>query len=205
MKEDVKEYEDLLQQMQGLPKAAPPGDFTVRLMSRLPVGRQTLWSRVKQTLLNPVVEDFHTGWFSQQAEPIKTECSFYFFVTGFFYLIIGLILLAGIRTLGSEVSVEVSVADWLRLQPLLTFGTAIWLMVLGLLLLLDGKIAVKTARYGTFFYILFVTMNGILVRPYFQVPYADIFIIGFVGGGVCMGLMLAHAVQKMALWIVEGD
>jgi hypothetical protein len=195
MKDDLREHEELIRQMQGLPKATPPEDFTGRLMQRLPVYQENFWTRVKQALLNPGVENIPPGWVSKQGASNRTECSFYFFLTGFFYLIMGLVLLAGFRA----IDLGMPAMDWLRMQPHLTFGTALWLLVLGLVLLLDGKIAVTLARYGTLLYILFAMINGILIRPYFHVPYADFFIFGFIAGGVSMGIMLALAVYKMAL------
>jgi hypothetical protein len=64
---------------------------------------------------------------------------------------------------------------------------------------LDGSAGIKAARYGTLFYIFFTVMNGILMRPYLHIPYAGIFIIGFVGTSTLIGVMLALAVQKMEL------
>jgi hypothetical protein len=105
----------------------------------------------------------------------------------------GIILMAGLKAISSGITV----ASWIALQPIFTLGSAIWLLSLGILLVLDGKIAVKIAQYGTLLYIFFTVFNGILMRPYLRVPHADVFVIGFVATGALMGIMLSLAVKKV--------
>jgi len=103
--------------------------------------------------------------------------------------------MAGFEAIGSSMAAM----DWIRLQPHLTIGAAIWLFALGVVLMLDGSAGIKAARYGTLFYVFFAVANGILMRPYLHVPYADVFIIGFVATSALMGVMLALAVKKVEL------
>jgi hypothetical protein len=42
-------------------------------------------------------------------------------------------------------------------------------------------------------------LNGILMRSYLHVPYANVFTIGFVATSALMGVMLALAVKKVEL------
>jgi len=78
------------------------------------------------------------------------ECAFYFFITGFFYLIMGLVLMSGFK-----ISSNMTAVDWIRLQPQVTLGIAIWLFALGAVLMADGRSIVRLARLGTLFYIFF--------------------------------------------------
>ncbi|MCX5808078.1 MAG: hypothetical protein NTX36_01685 [Proteobacteria bacterium] len=123
------------------------------------------------------------------------ECSFYFFITGFFYMIIGIILMMGLQGIGSSMAAM----EWIGLQPHLTIGAAIWLLALGVLLMLNGSVGIKAARYGTMFYVFFAVVNGILMRQYLHVPFAGVFIIGFVATSAFMGVMLSRAVKKVEL------
>jgi hypothetical protein len=89
--------------------------------------------------------------------------------------------------------------EWIKLQPHLTIGAAIWLLALGLVLMLDGSAGIKAVRYGTLIYVFFTVLNGILIQTHLHVPYAGVFIVGFVATSALMGVMLAHAVKKVEL------
>ena len=89
--------------------------------------------------------------------------------------------------------------EWIKLQPYLTIGAAIWLLALGVVLMMGGSNGMKIAKYGTLFYIFSAVVNGTLMRLYLYVPFAGVFIIGFVATSAFMGGPLALAVQKIEL------
>jgi hypothetical protein len=187
--------QDIIDLIKSTPAIEPPDDFTRRLMGRLPELDHGLWAMAKQTLFNPSGTGVRSRW--AQILPVSNtrECSFCFFVTGFFYLIMGIVLMAGFKAIGSSMAAM----EWITLQPHLTIGAATWLLALGMVLMMDGSTAIRIARYGTLFYIFFTVFNGILMRPYLHVPYAGVFIIGFVATSALMGVMLALAVNKVEL------
>ncbi|MFH1975707.1 MAG: hypothetical protein ABIJ52_09100 [Pseudomonadota bacterium] len=174
------DYKDIINLMEATPKAPVPDNFTQKVMGRL-------------ALFNPSEAGVQSRWAQILSVSNPRECSFCFFITGFFYLIMGIVLMAGFKAIGSGISA----VEWIKLQPHLTIGAAMWLLSLGMLLIMDGRIAIKIAQYGTLLYIFFTVVNGILMRPYLRVPHADVFIIGFVATGALMGVMLSFAVQKM--------
>jgi hypothetical protein len=188
-------HQDIIDLIKSTPAIQPPDDFNRRLMSRLPELDQGVWAKAKQTLFNPSGAAIKSRWAQILPVSNKRECSFCFFITGFFYLIIGIVLMAGFKAIGSSMAAM----EWITLQPHLTIGAAAWLLALGMVLMMDGSIAIKIARYGTLFYIFFTVFNGILMRPYLHVPYAGVFVIGFVATSALMGVMLALAVKKMEL------
>jgi hypothetical protein len=188
-------HQDLIKLIKSASPIAPPDDFSSRVMARLQVLDQGVWSQVRQTLLNPVPESLYTGLVQKLSVSGPRECSFCFFITGFFYLIMGIVLMAGFEAIGSSMAA----GEWIILQPYLTIGAAIWLFALGVVLMLDGSAGIKAAKYGTLLYVFFTVFNGILMRPYLNVPYAGVFIIGFVAASALIGIMLSLAVQKMEL------
>ena len=188
-------HKDIIDIIKSTPSIQPPDDFTARVMARLPEQDAGLLFKLKRALTAQAGDGFNFGWAGKIGAVSKTECSFYFFITGFFYLIIGIVAMTGFK----EISSGMAAIDWIRLQPHLALGTAIWLLALGMVLMMDGSAAIKIARYGTLFYIFFAVFNGILMRPYLHIPYAGVFVIGFVGTSALMGVMLALAVQKMEL------
>jgi hypothetical protein len=191
----MDQHQAIIDLIKSTPAIEPTDDFTRRLMSRLPELDQGVWAKAKQTLFNPSGTGVQSRWAQILPVSNKRECSFCFFITGFFYLIIGIVLMAGFKAIGSSMAAM----EWITLQPHLTIGAAAWLLALGMVLMMDGSIAIKIARYGTLFYIFFTVFNGILMRPYLHVPYAGVFVIGFVATSALMGVMLALAVKKMEL------
>jgi hypothetical protein len=194
MNDNISEYKHLVSMMTSAPKVPAPKGFTQNVMGRLPAGHG-IWSMIGNVLPGILQEGAQSVWERGIRVPSKTECSFYFFITGFFYLIMALVLMASFKVVISSQAA----ADWIALQPHVTLGAAIWLLALGALLIMDGRTAIKIAQYGTLFYIFFAVLNGILIWSHLRIPYAGIFIIGFTGTSALMGAMLVLAVKKMDL------
>lgn len=184
-----EQFRDLTEIMENAGQKKPSENFTSAVMARLSEGKETIKTFSLGRLFSNNLN------FSFQNSVTKTECAFCFFLTGFFYLIIGSILMVGIQGIGSSMAAM----EWIKLQPHLTIGEAIWLLVLGVILMIAGSAGMKIAKYGTLLYIFFAVVNSMLLRPYLRFPYADIFIIGLAATGALMGIMLVQVVQKMEL------
>ena len=184
--------QDIIDLIKSTPAMQPPVSFSDSVMLRLP-------DRYPDILL--AVGSYIYQLYNLALEPdgdrvcglTRRECSFYFFITGLFYLIIGIIMTIGLQ----GISTGMVVMEWIKLQPHLAIGAAIWLIALGVLLMLDGSVGIKAARYGTLLYIFFAVVNGILMKIYLNIPFAGVFIIGFVAASAIMGFMLAQAVKKV--------
>ena len=107
----------------------------------------------------------------------------------------GIVLVVGVKGTGSGMAAM----EWIKLQPYLIIGAAIWLLALGMVLMMKGSIAIKIAKYGTWFYIFSTVINGILMWNFMHVPHAGVFIIGLAATSALMGVLLALAVQKIEL------
>ena len=185
-------HQDIIDRIKATPAIQLPESFTDNVMRRLP-------DRYPDILL--AAASYIYQLYNLALEPdgdraiglTRRECSFYFFITGFFYLIIGAILTIGLQGISSGMAAM----EWIQLQPHLTIGAAIWLLALGVVLMMDGSAGIKAARYGTLIYVFFAVVNGILMRNYLQIPFAGVLIIGFVSASAFMGVMLAQAVKKI--------
>lgn len=199
MSDKLREYKELIKLMEATLQAPPPSGFTENVMRRLPEYNTSLLFKLKRVLNAQVVNRFNFGWTGEVGGISKTECFFYFCITSFFYLILGIILLIGSKGINSSMEAM----DWIRLQPHLTLGIAMWLLVLGIVLLIEMKNKLKVIRFGILLYIFLAIVNGALIHLYFSIPYAGIFIFGFIGAGILMGVMLVLAVQKVDLRLVS--
>jgi hypothetical protein len=192
MNDNISEYKHLVSMMTSAPKVPAPKGFTQNVMGRLPAGHG-IWSMIGNVLPGILQEGAQSVWERGIRVPSKTECSFYFFITGFFYLIMALVLMAGFKAVLSGSAAK----DWIELQPYVTLGAALWLIAIGSLLMLDGRTAIRIARYGSLLFIFFAVFNGVLMRTHLHIPDAGIFIVGFAATSTIMGGMLAFAVNKM--------
>lgn len=188
MPEEYKEYNDLIKQMKAMPQVTPPSDITQQVMGRLVDEQElSLLYQLKKAGLR-----FYLGE-KNETSISKAACSFYYIMTGFFYLIIGIVSMTGIK----KINVELVDINWIGLQPYFAIGIAIWLFSLGVVLKIDGKAGVNAAKYGTMLYIFLAVLNSILLQSYIQIPYAILFVIGLAAASAFMGIMLVKAIQKM--------
>jgi hypothetical protein len=190
----MEEYADIIEKIKKQKTIDPPASFTDSVMRRLPdrsPGILLAVASVFHHLCNQALAP--AG--DQSIGLTRRECSFYFFITGFFYLIIGIILVVGLQEIDSGTTAMV----WIKLQPHLTIGAAIWFLALGVVLKTGGSNGMKIAKYGTLLYIYFAVVNGTFMRLSLHVPFSGMFIVGFVATNAFMGILLALAIQKMEL------
>lgn len=190
----MEKLSDIIENIKKQKKINPPESFVNQVMWQLP-DRYPSIIYTAASFINQLYNDALSPDGDSAKGLTRCECSFYFFITGFFYLIIGTILMIGLQGISSSIAAM----EWIKLQPHLTIGAAIWILVLGMLLISSDRAGIKAARYGTLFYVFFPFVNGILVWQYLNVPIADVLIIGFVATSTIMGVMLAHAVKKVEL------
>jgi hypothetical protein len=192
MNDNMNEFNDLICLMAKAPKVPPSDGFTQNVMGRLPAGHG-IRSGVRGMLPGFMITGADPAWLPSGRVPGKVECSFYFFISGFFYLIMALVLMAGFKAIFSSGAF----ADWIGLQPYVALSAALWLIAIGFLLMLDGRAAARIARYGALIFIFFAVFNGVLMQTSLRIPDAGVFIIGFAATSTIMGGILAFAVKKM--------
>ncbi len=182
---DFEAFQDLIRLMEMTPSVDPPAGFTETVMKKVATAKETApWRR----RLLSVFCSLPGRW------PLPAgECAFYFWLTGFFYLIAGIVALGGYHA----ATIPENAWPWLKIQPAVIIASAIWLFFLGLALLGRGHATKEMVRYGTIFFIVFTLVNGMLITFTLRTPAAELFLIGFTAGGVFMGLILARAVSRL--------
>ena len=173
------------------PPVEPPADLDAKVMARIESLRPALWVRVREFLLQPVDTriDFAKAFSGSLS---GSECSFYFIMAGFYFLIVGLILMFGLGRFGGEWLM----VKWVRMQPHIVLVTAVWLVVLGIFILRDGEVAARVARIGTVAFIGLLLLDAVAIHFTAGFPVALVFFFSFIGTGVLTGLFLAKIVWK---------
>jgi len=185
-----EDFRDLTELMEKAPRQEPPEGFTAMVMARLPEGQETVqgfsfrrpfWTPALATYLNR----------SLQLPVTKTECAFYFFLTGFFYLVLGFVLFLGMRNLSGDVAGS----SWLRVQPFIGFFLAFWFFAFSILLRGRWPASLTAARIAVFIYLEIILVNGALPLIKFGSQWYLLPFWGLTGGCIIIGGYLVLALQ----------
>jgi len=169
----------------------PPAGLEERVMARIRSFRPSPWRVLGEALLKPREVSF---------DPIRAlrapvsgqECSFYFIMVGIFYAVLGAILTAGLHGLGALQGAP----GWVRLQPPIAIVTAGCMVAIGLYLLKDGKLALRTARIGVLVYLGFALLNGVFVSLEWNVPVSAYVSLVSALIGLPTGFFLIRTLQN---------
>lgn len=185
------ELDGIVRMMQKELDVGPPTGLEDRVMERMRSYRPSPWEAVREVLLKPRAANIHP--FKALRSPVSAqECSFYFIMVGYFYAILGVVLMFGYRDLGAGQIPQ----GWVRLQPHIALLTAVCMGAIGLYLLKDGKVALRIARIVSFVYLGFAVLNGIVVSLEWNIPLSAFTTLVSVLIGVPTGFFLIRTVQN---------
>jgi hypothetical protein len=163
-----------------------PRDFTEKVMHRVAARNQPgLNDRFLQAF-----SKINVRRWTEVAD--ATECALCFFLAGFFYFVLGIVLIMGLKA----TEVRIPLAVWIIIQPQLAFITALGFLALGIILKRKSDSAVKIAQIGTLIYIGFTVFNGIGIQRTPGNPFNSAGMLCFIGGALILGVFLLLILQK---------
>ena len=186
-------FETILTLAGSAANVAPPPDFTRKVMHRLSEtgsgarrtsGAASLGDRLKMSF----------GYLTRPASVVEVATCY--FLTGFFYLVLGICFHLGLKSLAAAPSA----AGWLYYQPLIAVLTAMGFTTVGFLLLKKNRLAFRIANLATICYILFSIINGIQVQAIPASPLSSIGGLCFSAGSIMIGSFLAVTVNNFQRW-----
>jgi hypothetical protein len=169
----------------------PPAGLEERVMARIRTFRPSPWRLLGEALLKPREVSFDPLR-ALRAPVSGQECSFYFIMVGIFYAVLGAILTAGLHGLGALQGAP----GWVRWQPPIAIVTAGCMVAIGLYLLKDGKLALRTARIGVLVYLGFALLNGVFVSLEWNVPVSAYVSLVSALIGLPTGFFLIRTLQN---------
>lgn len=193
--EKLARFRDLAEIMEKAPRQEPPEGFTTRVMARLPEGKATVrrFSFQRPFGIPAFITDLPFGF----RRPMqKTECAFYFFLTGFAHLILAFVLFLGMRALYGNVAGS----SWIRVQPFIVFFLAVWFFIFSILLWRRRLAGLKAARIATLIYLEIVMINGALPLIKFGSQWFLLPFWGLTASCMIIGGYLALALQRNWEW-----
>jgi hypothetical protein len=183
-------FRDLTEIMKMAPPQESPEGFTARVMARLPEGQEAVRLFSFRRIFRAPAFTTDLGF----RRPVtRAECAFYFLLTGFFYLVLGFIMMFGLQRIPGLLH-----PGWLSVQPFFGLLLALGLAALGFVLYADGRTAIRVARIGTALYAALVLLNGSIGAFWTQIPVAAFFAAIFSLTGLGMAAFLGIAVNRYA-------
>jgi len=181
---------DIIDKIRDIPPVRIPDDFTHVVMRRIYAEqKKSLFARLRDSLsLQKWDAEIRAALTKKVTD---TECALSFLVTGLFYMIMGVILIFGLS--GFEPNVEIT--KLIRFQSQITIVTALLLVILGIMLLIDGESSIKIVKFGTLLYISMAIVNGLALQMTFALSISDAFTVIFTGTGILMGTFLAIQIE----------
>lgn len=188
----------IIEQMRAEKAVEPHPAFTRRVMTVVAemqaakAGSTAFWRQVRRRAAATVAYLTDT--------PSAADIALCFLLAGFFYFMLGIILFFGLQSIDPLPTA----AQWLRLQPQIAMLTAGVLGTLGVLLLLDGGLAMRLARIGTLAFIAFSVFNGTWFGVAGAASYRLFGLLCFTFAPVLLGLFLAASLQRFRRRVTAG-
>ena len=180
---DFSPFSDLTEVMEKTPPKKVPDNFTSKIMSGISEERpvKSVWGPLS-------VMSFRFGF---RNVVTKTECSFYFMITGYFYFILGLIMMIGV-----PLPVASKTNGWLSVQPAFALLLAAALLVIGTLIYKKGDSALGIVRTGMVLFACLILLNGWLGTFFVEHQTFFLGMIFFSLSGLLPVLLLSLAVER---------
>lgn len=178
------QFHDLTEIMEKTPQKQASNGLTSIVMSRIYEENK----EIKPFSLKSFFPSHFDFRFEQTVT--KTECAFYFLLTGFFYFILGLIMMIGL-----PLPVIIENNSWLSLQPAFGLLLAAELFLMGIIIYKRGDSAVHVVRIGTLLYAALLILNFGIGTLFVQSGAAVFLIAVFSMAGLVLAMLLALAVE----------
>ena len=182
--EKWQQFRDLTEIMENTPSKQTADHFTEKVMGRLAEGENTAAMFSMKNLLSNYLD---LGF---QKPVTRSECAFYFLLTGFFYFILGIIMIIGL-----PLPAIMQNNRWISFQPVFGLLIAAELTILGISIYRRGDSAVRMIRFGTVLYAALIILNCWIGTFYIQLTSAVFFIAVFSMIGLVLAVLLGMAID----------
>jgi len=182
--ENWKKFGDLIEIIEKTPPKQAPDHFASGVMARLSesaeMSRSFGFSKLF-TLTHAMGLEKHVT---------KTECAFYFLLTGFFYFILGLIMMIGL-----PLPAIMQNNSWLSFQPVFGLLLSAELTILGIGIYKKGESSIRFVRVGTVLYAALIILNCWIGTFYIQFTKGFLFVAAFSMTGLVLAIFLGLAIE----------
>jgi hypothetical protein len=196
--ENMKKYEHIINLAQDTKAVSPPDGFTEKVMENLPPGPHAAEPKLLKLFSLLFKKQVFQAWIEVETD---AECAFCFFMAGFFYFIMSVVLAVGLKTLGGHIHVS----GWVMIQPQIVFILAVIFISIGILLRKKSMLAIKLAYSSTILYIGFSVINSIGIQMAPGNPFTAAGMLCLTSGAVLLGVFLTVIVHQYKQMLVYDD
>jgi len=186
------QYEEIIKNIKSIANVCPQDNFTEQVLSSLPPDQETYYFRLKKLILSPYKFSIDPEKALKGLASIK-ECSLYFFLIGFLYLVLGAVINLGLKNYYHDHVVQKIIS----FQPQVSFSIAVILFISSFLLLIDHIRLIKLARIAIFLYLEIIIINGLILMFSIGKNIILISVVGLVGASFFMGVFFIKMLQNL--------
>lgn len=186
----MNDYPEMISQIQKLSPAQPPADLVPHIMQKIEKAQP-------ERLLSPgriqlsLKKRLNAEWLFSGQKMTSGQCALLLFSVGFFYLVAGLVALWGLYDAISSADVGL----WLKIQPAITLGSALFMMVLAFFVQYRPK-TISRVQSATIFHTFLILGNAFILAMVLSIPMALIFALILTIVSVGLGLILIGAIGQ---------
>lgn len=191
MNDNLSEFKNLIKNIQAMPHAPAPGDFTQKVMGRLNEAseKQGFWAMLKQALAKTASMSFNPKNIQHASDQ---AAGFYFLLSGLFFFFIGATLLNSMLYVP-----RLSGATWIIiLQSALVLIAAVSLVAPGLMLAVNLPRAKSVARQAVTIFITLIIICAFLLNETVKTAGGGLVALAFAVIGVLMGIILIKSISN---------
>ena len=191
--DDSTGFESVLNLVNSSATIAPPPDFTPKVMRRLSELDIDPRRSSDRNFLN---DRLQTAIGNLTSPATAIEMATCFFLSGFFYLVLGISLFIGLKSLGANPQAT----GWIYYQPHLAMLIAMSFSTVGFLFLKNSRRSFRIANLTTIVCILFSIFNCVQVQLISSSFFSLSAVLSFSVGTLFVGIFLAVTVNNFKRW-----
>ena len=192
MPEEYKEYNDLIKQMKAMPQVNPPSDITQKVMGRLVDDHHSSIRQLMSLAIKQAGEISLSGFV--RADSRARDACFSFFITGFFFFLIGSILFCSVLFLGYEPGKSVLIL----IPSILILMASISLFIGGLIVAADSQASAYWAKRAIIVYGVLMILNSVLIAATVKTILSGLLSLIFAMAVIVMGMTLLKSLENQA-------
>ncbi len=168
----MEKFSDIIEAVKNQQPVNPPGALTDQVMAKLEKVDQSAFIKIKRYF-------FHRQKISLDAAGIFTgpitshqQCAFLLLMVGFFYLVTGIVTTWEFH----DVITGGNINSWLKMQPYITIGSALFILSAALLTGLRPQ-AIVFIQYAIIVHTCLVLVNALVLESILSSPVALVYVL----------------------------
>jgi len=186
----MEKYNEIIEKIQKQKTVSSPDDIVQKVMAGAQKAEKSLQYKLYRFLfqrrqLSPDAAGILSGKITNPA-----QCSFLLFIVGTFYLLMGLIVLVGMK----DILINSNINLWLRVQPYLVVVSGIFFISMAFFVRQEPQ-TIIFAKYGIITHTAFIVVNALILEFMLFSPQAIVFALVLTAAAIVLGILLISSIR----------